>query len=216
MRSVINLADEFSFGSDKDMHEMSSLYEDKIARMGNAGRNGGEYYTPRPLIRTMIRVTDPNIGESIYDGAVGSAGFLCEAHDYLKSKANSTDDLEILQKRTYYGKEKKGLAYVIGIMNMILHGIDAPNIIHTNTLNENVMDIQDKDRHSIVLANPPFGGKEKGGPAELPYTDRRDCLSVPAALHADAEARWSMCRRNQEHVPIELRQRLYLNQEGIA
>ena len=140
---------------------MSSLYEDKIARMGNAGRNGGEYYTPRPLIRTMIRVTDPNIGESIYDGAVGSAGFLCEAHDYLKSKANSTDDLEILQKRTYYGKEKKGLAYVIGIMNMILHGIDAPNIIHTNTLNENVMDIQDKDRHSIVLANPPFGGKER-------------------------------------------------------
>ena len=161
LRSVINLADEFSFGSDKDMHEMSSLYEDKIARMGNAGRNGGEYYTPRPLIRAMIKVTDPNIGESIYDGAVGSAGFLCEAHDYLKSKANSTDDLEILQKRTYYGKEKKGLAYVIGIMNMILHGIDAPNIIHTNTLNENVTDIQEKDKHNIVLANPPFGGKER-------------------------------------------------------
>ncbi len=129
--------------------------------MGNAGRNGGEYYTPRPLIRAMIRVTDPKIGETIYDGAVGSAGFLCEAYDYLRTDTLSASDFETLQTRTFYGQEKKGLAYVIGIMNMVLHGIEAPNLVHTNTLNENVMDIQERDRHDIILANPPFGGGER-------------------------------------------------------
>ncbi len=130
--------------------------------MGNAGRNGGEYYTPRPLIRAMVQVLNPKIGETIYDGAVGSAGFLCEAFDYLsKNKTHKTADLKTLQERTFYGKEKKSLAYVIAIMNMILHGIEAPNIIHTNTLTEKLADVQDKDRYDIVLANPPFGGKER-------------------------------------------------------
>ena len=130
--------------------------------MGNAGRNGGEYYTPRPLIRAIIKVVKPRIGQRIYDGAVGSAGFLCEAFDYLTSKSNlSTSDMKILQERTFYGKEKKSLAYVIAIMNMILHGIEAPNILHTNTLTENLADVQEKDRFDIVLANPPFGGKER-------------------------------------------------------
>ena len=162
LRNVIDIADGFRFGSNEDKHEMSQLYEEKIKKMGNAGRNGGEYYTPRPLIRAMIEVTAPKVGETIYDGAVGSAGFLCEAHEYLKSNSNlTTNDLTTIQKNTFYGKEKKGLAYVIGIMNMILHGIDAPNLIHANTLNENVMDIQEKDRHNIVLANPPFGGSER-------------------------------------------------------
>jgi type I restriction enzyme M protein len=130
--------------------------------MGNAGRNGGEYYTPRPLITTIIKVVNPQIGETIYDGAVGSAGFLCEAFDYLRnSKSLTTKETEILQKSTFYGKEKKSLAYIIGIMNMILHGVEAPNIIHTNTLAENLADIQEKDRYDVVLANPPFGGKER-------------------------------------------------------
>ncbi len=109
----------------------------------------------------MIKVVKPRIGDKIYDGAVGSAGFLCEAYDYLKPLAKSTGDNETLQRRTFYGKEKKSLAYVIAIMNMILHGIDAPNILHTNTLGENINDIQEKDRFDMVLANPPFGGKER-------------------------------------------------------
>jgi type I restriction enzyme M protein len=131
--------------------------------MGNAGRNGGEYYTPRPLIRAMVRVIAPQIGETIYDGACGSAGFLCESHDYLRHgrKKLTTKGLKTLQTRTFHGKEKKSLAYIIGIMNMILHGIEAPNIIHTNTLSENLADIQQKDRFDIILANPPFGGKER-------------------------------------------------------
>jgi type I restriction enzyme M protein len=141
---------------------MSHLYEGKIKNMGNAGRNGGEYYTPRPLITTIIKVVNPKIGEKVYDGAVGSAGFLCEAFDYLRtSKELTTKESEILQTKTLYGKEKKGLAYIIGIMNMILHGVEAPNIVHTNTLAENILHIEEKDRFDVVLANPPFGGKER-------------------------------------------------------
>ena len=153
--------DGLRFRSQQEKHELSHLYEAKIRNMGNAGRNGGEYYTPRPLIRAMIQVIKPRIGERIYDGAVGSAGFLCEAFDYLRPQAKSTADLTKLQTRTFYGKEKKSLAYVIATMNMILHGIEAPNILHTNTLAENLADIQEKDRYDVILANPPFGGKER-------------------------------------------------------
>ena len=162
LREIIDRIDSLKFRSQEEKHELSHLYEAKIRNMGNAGRNGGEYYTPRPLIRAMVRVVNPKIGERIIDSACGSCGFLCEAFDYLLAKPRlTTRDLDILQTRTFYGKEKKSLAYVIGIMNMILHGIDAPNIVHTNTLAENLADIQDRDRFDIVLANPPFGGKER-------------------------------------------------------
>ncbi len=162
LREILNAVDELHFRSQAERHEMSSLYEDKIQRMGNAGRNGGEYYTPRPLIRAIIQVVAPKISERIYDPAVGSAGFLCEAYEYLKaSKQLTTRDVEILQKKTFFGKEKKSLAYVIGTMNMILHGIEAPNLVHTNTLVENIADIQEKDRYDVIIANPPFGGSEQ-------------------------------------------------------
>ena len=163
LREIIDHIDELSFHSQTEKHELSHLYEAKIKNMGNAGRNGGEYYTPRPLIRAIVQVVKPKIGQRIYDGAVGSAGFLCEAFEYLKAKKINltTKDLTTLQTSTFYGKEKKSLAYVIAIMNMILHGIEAPNIIHTNTLTENLADIQEKDRYDVVLANPPFGGKER-------------------------------------------------------
>lgn len=162
LREIIELADGLPFGTEKERHELSHLYETKIKNMGNAGRNGGQFYTPRPLIRTMIKVIDPKIGETIYDPALGSAGFLCEAYEYIYNKMEkTTDNLTQLQENTLYGKEKKNLAYVIGVMNMILHGIEAPNVIHVNTLGENIRDIQEKDRHDIILANPPFGGKER-------------------------------------------------------
>src|SRR5229473_6304514 len=188
LREIIDHIDELHFRSQTEKHELSHLYEAKIKNMGNAGRNGGEYYTPRPLIRAIVKVVQPKLGERIYDGACGSAGFLCESFEYLKSgNANlpigglknaktgaqrnailengvpklTTKDLKVLQDRTFVGKEKKSLAYVIAIMNMILHGIEAPNIIHTNTLTENLADIQERDRFDVVLANPPFGGQER-------------------------------------------------------
>ena len=161
LRDALEYIDELRFRSQQEKHELSHLYEAKIKNMGNAGRNGGEYYTPRPLIRAMIRVVKPQIGDRVYDGACGSAGFLCETYDYLRQGNLTTRQLEQLQTETFTGKEKKSLAYVIAIMNMILHGIDAPNIIHTNTLSENLSDIQDKQRFDVILANPPFGGKER-------------------------------------------------------
>ena len=162
LREVINKVNELQFLSNEEKHELSSLYEDKIKSMGNAGRNGGEYYTPRPLIKAIVEVVEPQLGNKVYDAAVGSAGFLCEAYDYMRSSKDLTvKEYETLQQRTFYGKEKKSLAYIIGIMNMILHGIEAPNILHTNTLGENILDIQEKDRVDVVLANPPFGGKER-------------------------------------------------------
>ncbi len=162
LREIIDYIDELRFRSQTEKHELSHLYEAKIKNMGNAGRNGGEYYTPRPLIRAIIQVVQPKIGDRIYDGACGSAGFLCESFVYLTANSKlTTKDLDTLQRRTFYGKEKKSLAYVIAIMNMILHGIEAPNVIHTNTLSENLADIQEKDRYDVVLANPPFGGAER-------------------------------------------------------
>jgi type I restriction enzyme M protein len=163
LRDALELVDQLSFRSQEQRHELSALYEDKLRRMGNAGRNGGEYYTPRPLIRAIIQVLKPQIGERMYDGACGSCGFLCESFEYLTRERDklSTQDWNTLQTKTFYAKEKKSLAYVIGIMNMILHGIEAPNIVHTNTLTENISDIQEKDRFEVVMANPPFGGKER-------------------------------------------------------
>ncbi len=162
LREIIDHIDELRFRSQIEKHELSHLYEAKIKNMGNAGRNGGEYYTPRPLIRAMIQVIKPKIGERVRDDACGSAGFFCETYDYLKKKKGlTTKDLKILQESTFYGREKKSLAYVIAIMNMILHGIEAPNIIHANSLTENLADIQAKDRCQVVLTNPPFGGKER-------------------------------------------------------
>lgn len=163
LRRLIDIINEMRFQTEEERHELSALYEDKIQNMGNSGRNGGEYYTPRPLIRTIIKAIQPKIGDRIYDGAVGSAGFLVEAFEYLKkSKGDklSVKDMQTLQTKTLFGKEKKPLPYLIGTMNMILHGVEAPNILHTNTLAENIMSIQEKDRYEVIIANPPFGASE--------------------------------------------------------
>ncbi|MFH1890024.1 MAG: N-6 DNA methylase [Candidatus Kuenenbacteria bacterium] len=159
LREILNTVDKMHFRLHEEKHELSHLYEAKIAKMGNAGRNGGEYYTPRPLIRTIVKVVNPKVGETIYDGACGSAGFLVESFNYLtQNKIQlSSSQMAKLQNDTFYGKEIKSLAYIIGIMNMILHGVEAPNIRHMNTLSENINDIQEKDRYDIILANPPFG-----------------------------------------------------------
>ena len=161
LREVINKIDSLAFRSADDKHEMTVLYESKIQRMGNAGRNGGEYYTPRPLIRAIIDVINPQIGETVYDPACGSAGFLCEAFSYMQEQIKSVSDSDTLQNDTFFGKEKKGLPYIIATMNMIFHGVAAPNIIRGNTLAENLTTIQESDRKNVILANPPFGGSER-------------------------------------------------------
>ena len=163
LRNILDTVDKLHFQTDEEKHELSHLYESKIQNMGNAGRDGGQYYTPRPLIRTIVKVVNPKLGETIYDGACGSAGFLVEAFNYLTANREklSSKEWDILQTKTFYGKEKISLPYIIGVMNMILHGVETPNIKHTNTLAENLADVQEKDRYDVILANPPFGGKER-------------------------------------------------------
>ncbi len=160
LADVLDVIDKMKFTTAEDRHEMSVLYEDRLNQMGNAGRTGGSYYTPRPLIKTMVKIINPQIGEKVYDGAVGSAGFLVEAFEHMKSSRELTpQDNTILQQETFYGKELKTLPFIVGNMNMILHGIESPNIVRGSTLSENVLDMEEKDRVEVILANPPFGAK---------------------------------------------------------
>jgi len=172
LREVVNLIDQLRFRTHVEKHEMSHLYESKIKNMGNAGRNGGEYYTPRPLIKTIIKVVASKIGQTIYDGAVGSAGFLCEAFDYLKnSKKLSTKDIIILQKNTFYGKEKKSLAYIIGIMNMILQ--------KTKAESENSWTVKIKNLDQTTL---DLSAKNPNTPEEAPLRQPEEILQNMAEL----------------------------------
>lgn len=159
LREVIDIIDTLEFKTQDELDDLSALYEDRLKLMGGAGRSG-EYYTPRPLIQAMIKAIDPQIGKTIYDGAAGSAGFLTESYAYMRDKATTPTELKFLKESTFFGKNKKPEPYLLGTMNMILHGIESPNMIHANTLTEDTHDIQEKDRYDYILANPPFGGNE--------------------------------------------------------
>ncbi|MDQ1769365.1 N-6 DNA methylase [Labilibaculum sp. A4] len=164
LREVLDIIDSLNFQSQTELFELSQVYENLLQGMGNDGGNSGEFYTPRPVVKAMINCLDIQPGESIYDGAAGSCGFLIEAFEHIKEKYNgklSTEQWRFLHEDTFYGNEKTPLAYIMGMMNMILHGIESPNLYKQNTLTANIRDIQEKDRYNIILANPPFGGKEK-------------------------------------------------------
>lgn len=165
LREIINIIDELNFQSSDELFELSHIYEDLLKGMGADGGNSGEFYTPRSVIKAMVETVDPQVSESVYDGAAGSCGFLVEAYEYLwteEKRANySPTESDVIQKKTFYGQEKTSLGYVMGMMNLILHGIESPNVYKGNTLTSNIRDIQEKDRHDVILANPPFGGKEK-------------------------------------------------------
>ena len=158
LREVIALMQPLRFETEAERHEMSVLYEERLGAMGNAGRDGGQYYTPRPLIRVMIRLLDPKLGETFDDGACGSGGFLCEAFRHMRE--GSKDDPEAwrrLQKETFTGGEVKPLAYVTAQMNCILHGLETPRIAFGDTLRAPVADFSERDRVDVIGANPPFG-----------------------------------------------------------
>ena len=158
LREVIDLMHPLKFQTEEDRHELTVLYEERLGEMGNAGRDGGQYYTPRSLIRTMIRLLDPKIGEKFDDGACGSGGFLCEAYQYMRAKAkNDPKAYQTLQKKTFSGGEVKPLAFVTAQMNCILHGLETPNITFGDTLANKIGDFTDKDRVDVIGANPPFG-----------------------------------------------------------
>ena len=165
LREVIENIADLNFQSKDDLFELSVIYESLLKAMGSDGGNSGEFYSPRPVIKAMVEVVKPTAKDTIYDGAVGSSGFLIQAFDYLmqdgKREQYSTTQLKHIKENMFFGNEKTPLAYVMGVMNMILHGIESPNIYKQNTLTQNIRHFEEKDRHSVILANPPFGGKEK-------------------------------------------------------
>ena len=164
LREVLDIIDELDFQSQNELFELSHVYENLLQGMGSDGGNSGEFYTPRPVIKAMVDCVNIRPGETIYDGAAGSCGFLIEAFEDIKEgykgKLN-TEQWRFLHEDSLFGNEKTPLAYIMGMMNMILHGIESPNLFKKNTLTENIRDIQEKDRYDVILANPPFGGKEK-------------------------------------------------------
>jgi len=165
LREVLDIIDRLDFQSSEELFELSQVYEKLLQGMGSDGGNSGEFYTPRAVIKAMVETTHIEVGDTIYDGAVGSGGFLVEAFEYLtggkKKEKLSATDWETIQNDTFFGQEKATLGYVMGMMNLILHGIESPNVFKGNTLTQNIRDYQEKDRHDVILANPPFGGKEK-------------------------------------------------------
>lgn len=161
LREVIDLIQSIHFDVGEETFAISHIYEGLLKDMGEGGGNAGEYYTPRSLIKTMVELIDPRIGETIYDPACGTGGFLAQAHLFLEPKAKTPDLRKILNNKTFYGNEKTPLPFVLCLMNLTLHGLDYPRILKENTLSTDIRQIDDRDKHDIILANPPFGGKEQ-------------------------------------------------------
>jgi len=169
LREVLDIIDDMDFHNQSDLFQLSLIYEKLLKDMGSDGGNSGEYYTPRPLIKVIVDIVNPQIDQTIYDPSVGSCGFLIEAYNHIRYKDIennvqndvSVEQLKFLNEDTFFGNEKTPLSYVMGVMNMILHKIESPNISKTNTLTKDIRGLEEKDRYDVILANPPFGGKEK-------------------------------------------------------
>ncbi|MBO8179740.1 MAG: SAM-dependent DNA methyltransferase [Archaeoglobus sp.] len=161
LRDVISILDEIDFNKAEDSHVLSQVYEELLLRLGKEGGVAGEFYTPRPVVRLMVKIVDPAIGERVFDPFCGSGGFLVESYKrMLESKELTIEDYELLQYKTFYGQEKKPLPYLFGVMNCIVHGLLHPNIVRKNTLEENIRSVPEAERFEVILTNPPFGGKE--------------------------------------------------------
>ena len=161
LKDVLQIVNRIDFLSQDDVHTVSVVYESLLRRLGNENKMAGEFYTPRPVIRLVVQIVAPQLGEKIYDPAAGSGGFLAEAFEYLKEqhRALSIEQHEFLQTETFFGREKKAVPYLLGMMNVVLHGVARPNIRRGNTLEEPVKSAP-AERFDVVLTNPPFGGTE--------------------------------------------------------
>ncbi len=161
IKDIIDIIDELNFQKKEDLFELSEVYENLLQGMWNDWGNSGEFYTPRAVIKIMVEALKPKIGQTIYDPATWSCGFLIEAFNFMDKQEKNDKQLELLKKHTFFGNEKTPLAYIMWVMNMILHWISNPNITKRNTLTSDIRQIQEKDRYDIILANPPFWWKEK-------------------------------------------------------
>ena len=163
LRDIVNKIDEIHFTSNEELNSLSHLYESILKEMRDASGDAGEFYTPRPVVKFMVEMLDPKIGETVLDPACGTAGFLVESFDHLKKQAKTVEHKKILQENSIIGGEAKPLPYLLAQMNLLLHGLNYPNIDSGNSLRVPLKDIGDNQRVDIVLANPPFGGEEEKG-----------------------------------------------------
>lgn len=163
LRDIVNKINGIHFSSSEEIHTLSHLYESMLREMRDAAGDAGEFYTPRPVVRFMVQVTDPRLGETVLDPACGTGGFLVEAFDHLAPQVTTPEQRRILQRDTLYGQEAKPLPYMLAQMNLLLHGLEAPQIAYGNTLARRLNEIGHGERVDVILTNPPFGGEEEAG-----------------------------------------------------
>lgn len=163
LRDIINLINGVHFDSNDEIHTLSNFYESMLKEMRDAAGDGGEFYTPRPVVQLMVKVTDPRLGETVLDPACGTGGFLVEVYKHLEEQCQTVEDRETLQRRSIFGGEAKSLPYLLVQMNLLLHGLEYPQIDSGNSLRFRLTEIGKRDRYDIILTNPPFGGEEEPG-----------------------------------------------------
>ena len=163
LRDIINKIHGIHFSASEEIHTLSHLYESMLREMRDAAGDSGEFYTPRPVVRFMVQVSDPRLGETILDPACGTGGFLVEAYDHIAPQVSTPEQRRTLQRASLYGQEAKPLPYMLAQMNLLLHGLEAPQIAYGNTLERRVSEIGHSERVDVILTNPPFGGEEEAG-----------------------------------------------------
>ena len=163
LRDVVNLVNGINFNSSDDIFTLGHLYESMLKEMRDAAGDSGEFYTPRPVVRFIVDRVAPKIGEKVLDPAAGTGGFLVEAYEYLKGQQKTAADRKTLRSRTLFGVEKKPMPYLLGMMNLLLHGLESPNLRRDNALKTPLREIGERDRYDAIVTNPPFGGEEERG-----------------------------------------------------
>jgi type I restriction enzyme M protein len=163
LRDVLNKISGIHFTSSDELHTLGTLYESMLREMRDAAGDSGEFYTPRPVVRFMVTMTDPRLGETVLDPAAGTGGFLVESFNHLSAQVKTVADRKVLQERSLLGCEPKPLPYLLCQVNLLLHGLDAPQIDPGNALRHKITEIGEKERIDVILTNPPFGGEEEKG-----------------------------------------------------
>jgi type I restriction enzyme M protein len=163
LRDIVNKIAGIHFKASDELHTLSALYEAMLREMRDAAGDSGEFYTPRPVVRLMVTVTNPRLGETMLDPASGTGGFIVETFNHLSNQVKTVADRRVLQEKSLFGCEPKTLPYLLCQMNLLLHGLDAPQIDPGNALRFKLTDIGERDRVDVILTNPPFGGEEEKG-----------------------------------------------------
>lgn len=173
LREVAELVNGIHFDASDEVFQLSRLYEGMLRQLRDAAGSAGEYYTPRAVVRFMVKALDPKLGEVVEDPACGTAGFLVETFAHLRDQRKNAEDERRLQEGSIRGGEAKPLPFLLGQMNLLLHGLDAPEIDPGNALRHKLTEIGEGQRVDVILTNPPFGGEEETSVLDNFPSDKR-------------------------------------------